>query len=476
MWFFMNQKSSDMLENMNIKRLLITLSIPATLGMMVNALYNLIDAFFVSKGAGQIALGALTLAFPVQIVITAVGIMIGIGSASVFSRAFGRKDYETMKTAVNTALRIDLLIAGLISIVGYIFLDELLVLFAASESNVEYAKDYLGVILLGLVPLSLTIVMNNLARAEGRPKIAMITMMIGAGLNIILDPIFIFDFGLGLGVKGAAMATVISQSIAFMYALFNALSPKSSLKIDVTNWLKIHLKTAKEILSIGLPTFVRNSIGAVLTIVILNLISFYSPGDSAIYTSIYGVINRIMAFIFMPGFGLVQGLAPIAGFSYGAKNYKRLTDSVIFATTLIMAYFAFGFIFIQLFAESIFTAFSEEGNDTAFFISYGARSFKIISYGFLLLGLQIMLSSLYQALGYPIRALIVATSRQFWLFLPIALVMTQLFALEGIWMTFAIADILAGLISFVMLRYELNIFKRKHREQVNQNSELIVQV
>jgi Na+-driven multidrug efflux pump len=367
------------------------------------------------------------------------------------------------------------MIAGLISIFGYIFIDDLLVLFAASESNIGYAKDYLGVILLGLVPLSLTIVMNNLARAEGRPKIAMITMMIGAGLNILLDPIFIFDFGLGLGVKGAAMATVISQSVAFTYALFNALSAKSSLKIDVKNWLTLHIKTAREIISVGFPTFVRNSIGAVLSIVILNLISFYSPGDSAIYTSIYGVINRIMAFVFMPGFGLVQGLAPIAGFSFGAKNYKRLTDSIIFATTLIMVYFAFGFIFIQLFAESIFTAFSEEGVDSAFFISYGARSFKIISYGFLLLGLQIMLSSVYQALGYPIKALIVATSRQFWLFLPIALIMTSFFQLEGIWMTFALSDILAGLISFVMLRYELKIFKNKHIEQQKMKKEFALE-
>jgi putative MATE family efflux protein len=464
----MNKKNSEMLENMNIKKLLITLSIPATLGMMVNALYNLVDAFFVAQGAGQIALGALTLAFPVQIVITAVGIMIGVGSASVFSRAFGRKDYETMKTAVNTALRIDLLIAGVISIFGFLFLDELLVLFAASESNIGYAKDYLGVIMLGLVPLSLTIVMNNLARAEGRPKIAMITMMIGAGMNILLDPFFIFDFGLGLGVRGAALATVVSQSIAFVYALVNALSNKSSLQIDVKNWLKLHTKTAKEILTVGFPTFVRNSIGAILSIVILNLISFYSPGDSAIYTSIYGVINRIMAFIFMPGFGLVMGLAPIAGFSYGAQNYKRLTDSIIFATSLMMGYFALGFVFIQLFSETIFTAFSEEGSNAEFFISYGARSFKIISYGFLLLGLQIMLSSVYQALGYPIKALVVATSRQFWLFLPIALLMTSLFALDGIWMTFAIADILAGLLSFFMLRHELNIFKRKHKEQEQQ--------
>mgnify|MGYP000344974374 CR=1 FL=1 len=461
----MNKKNSEMLEHMNIKKLLITLSIPATLGMMVNALYNLVDAFFVAQGAGQIALGALTLAFPVQIVITAVGIMIGIGSASVFSRAFGRKDYVTMKDAVNTALRIDLLIAGLISIFGFLFLDELLVLFAASESNIGYAKDYLGVIMLGLIPLSLTIVMNNLARAEGRPKIAMITMIIGAGLNIVLDPFFIFDFGLGLGVRGAALATVISQSIAFLYALANALSSKSSLQIDIKNWLKVHGGIAKEILSVGFPTFVRNSIGAILSIVILNLISFYAPGDSAIYTSIYGVINRIMAFVFMPGFGLVQGLAPIAGFSYGAKNYKRLTDSIVFATSLMMAYFVLGFVFIQLFSEAIFTAFSEGGDDAQFFISYGARSFKMISYGFLLLGLQIMLSSVYQALGYPIKALIVATSRQFWMFLPIALIMTSIFALDGIWMTFAIADILAGLLSFFMLRHELNIFKRKHKEE-----------
>jgi putative MATE family efflux protein len=460
------ENRSHMLANMNIKKLLIKLSIPATLGMMVNALYNVVDAFFVARGAGQIAIGALALAFPIQIIVMAVGIMIGIGSASVFSRAFGRKDAETMKDAVNTALAIDLVIALIVSVVGLIYIDDLLVLFAASDSNIGHAKDYLSVILLGLLPLSLTIVMNNLARAEGRPRIAMYTMIIGAGLNMVLDPIFIFDFGFGLGVRGAAIATVMSQTVAFAYALYHALSPKSSLRIDLRHFLAVRIGVAKEILSVGFPSFIRSSIGAILSIVILNLIKHYAPGDSAIYTSIYGVINRTMAFVFMPGFGLVQGLQPIAGFSYGAKNYDRLTGSIRYATKLMFIYFFFGFLFIQIFAGTIFMVFSDPDADSTFFIAYGARSFRIIAIGFLALGFQIMLSAIYQALGFPIKALIVATSRQFWIFIPVAILMTTYFDLEGIWITFAVSDLLAGTLSMWMLSRELKRFDLKHTLEI----------
>jgi putative MATE family efflux protein len=456
----MNNKRENMLATMNIKSLLIKLSIPATLGMMVNALYNLVDAYFVSKGAGEIALGALTLAFPVQIIVTAVGIMIGVGAASAFSRAFGRQDKETMTRSVNTALGLDVIIALIISVLGSIYIDDLLKLFAATDENVGYARDYLSVILIGLVPLSLTIVMNNLARAEGRPRIAMYTMAIGAGLNILLDPFFIFDFGLGLGVTGAALATVTSQTVAFFYALYHALSKKSSLMVDLKKWFVFKFDISFEILSVGFPSFIRSAIGAVLSVVILNMISTFAAENAAIYTSIYGVINRTMAFVFMPGFGIVQGLHPIAGFSYGAKNYGRLRSSVIFATKLMAIYFFLGFLFIQFFSGYVFQAFSDPQVDSTVFITYGTRSFKTISWGFTLLGFQIMLSALYQALGYPIRALVVATSRQLWIFLPIALILTSQFELDGIWMTFAVSDLLAGALSLVLLIFELRKFKR----------------
>jgi putative MATE family efflux protein len=247
----MNSKNGDLLGSYNVKKLLIKLSIPAILGMLVNALYNLVDTLFVGLSSGNIAIGALGIAFPIHMIIVAFALMIGIGGASVFSRAFGRGDSKTMVNVVNTALRIDFLLAMVITILGLVFIDEILVLFGATSSNIGFAKDYMGIILFGIVPMSLQMVLNNFVRAEGRANTAMVSMIIGAGLNIILDPFFIFEeiniFGLklpalGLGVKGAAFATVLSQVVGFSFIFSMSLSKESKLKINLKNWFDIKLE------------------------------------------------------------------------------------------------------------------------------------------------------------------------------------------------------------------------------------------
>ena len=463
----MNDKRAELLGKYPVKKLLIKLSIPATAGMMVNGLYNLVDTFYVARGAGEVAIGALTFAFPVQMIIMAVGLMIGIGSASVFSRAYGRNDREKMNNVVNTAIRIDALLAIILAIFGFIFLDEILRFFGASGSNIGYAKDYLSVILLGLAPLSLSMVINNLTRAEGRVNIAMYAMFLGAGTNILIDPFFIFEevtiFGttiqlLGLGVRGAAIATVISQFISFTFILTKTFSKDSQLRVNLKNWFDIHYETVKDIIVIGIPTFLRNSLGAFLAILILKLIHYYSAGDPDIYQSVYGVINKMIFFIFMPGFGIVQGLAPIVGFNFGAKNYERIREVIIYAVKIVIVYFIGGFIFVQIFATTIFTAFSK--NNNLFFIEYGSEAFRIVSYGFIFVAFQFMVASIYQSLGYPKRALLVAISRQTLIFVPMVFIVTYFYGLDGIWYTYAASDILAGLLGLGMLIYELKVFKK----------------
>lgn len=462
----MNDKRAVLLGKYPVKKLLIKLAIPATAGMMVNALYNLVDTFYVARGAGEVAIGALTFAFPVQMIIMAVGLMIGIGSASVFSRAYGRGDHEKMNNVVNTAIRMDAVLAIILAVLGYIFLDELLFFFGASGSNIGYAKDYLSVILIGLVPLSLSMVLNNLTRAEGRVNVAMFAMMLGAGTNIIIDPFFIFEevtiFGatiplLGMGVQGAAIATVTSQIISFTYILSKTFSSDSQLRVNFKNWFDINYETVKDIIVIGIPTFLRNSLGAFLAILILKLIEHFASGNPDIYQSVYGMINKMIFFIFMPGFGLVQGLAPIVGFNYGAKNFERIREVIIYGTKIMVVYFIGGFIFVQLFATTIFTAFSKS-NDL-FFIEYGSDSFRIVSIGFLLVSFQIIVASVYQSLGYPKRALLIAISRQTLIFVPIVFILTNIYGIDGVWYTFAASDLLAGLIGLGMLIYELKVFK-----------------
>ncbi len=455
----MNSERSEMLGGMNVKKLLIKMSVPATLAMGVNALYNFVDTLFVSWSDGELAIGALSIAFPIQMIVLAIGLMIGIGSASVFSRAFGRGDADAMRRSVNTAIGLNLGLSLLIMVLGLFFLDDLLVLFGATDSNIGFAHDYLIYILIGLPPFSLSLVLNNLVRAEGRANVAMISLMIGGGLNIVLDPFFIFDFGLGMGVSGAALATVISKTASFVYVLVMAMKPNSELKLSIKHMLKLDTSMIKEITAIGMPTFVRNILGAVLVILVNNLINIHAPGDPAIYISVYGVITRIIQFSLLPGLGIVQGLTPIVGFNFGAQFHRRLHDVIGFATRLLVSYFFIMTLFVLISARYIFILFSsEEGTE---FLTIGTSAIRIVALGFTMISFQILLSAVYQAMGYAKRAFLVALSRQFFLFIPLAIVLSYAFGVDGIWWAFVGADVIAGLLCLLVYTYEMRELKTK---------------
>jgi len=462
----MDQKREELLEKFDVKKALIKLSIPATFAMIVTALYNLVDTIFVGRGVSDIAIGALTIANPVQMIVMAFALMIGIGSSSIFSRAFGEGNKDKMRRSVNTAIMMGIVLSVVVAILGLIFLDEMLYLFGARGQTLEYAHEYLFYILIGLVPFSLSVIFNNLARAEGRAKIAMISMIIGAGVNIILDPIFIFDWGLNLGVRGAAIATIIAKTASFIYVFFASLSSKSHLNIDLKKIYQVDLRMAGEISAIGFPSFVRNALGAVLVILITNLIIGLVPGDdSGIYISIFGVINRLLMFLMMPGFGLVQGLQPIVGYNFGAKLYQRLYDVIGYAKKLMIIYFIGVLILAFILAPQLFMLFSEERNEI--FMSVGPQALRYVLLGFLLVGFQIILSSVYQAMGYPIRAFFIAMSRQFILFIPLVFLFTYLFGVSGIWYTFMASDLIAGLISYIVFKFEMKDLKKKIPADIN---------
>ncbi len=455
----MRDRNAELLGTTDVKKALVTLAIPATIGMLVNASYNLFDSLFVGWGAGELAIGGLTLAFPIQMIVMAVALMIGIGGASVFSRAYGRNDQEAMSNTINTAVRFGIMTGLMISVIGLLTVTPMLHFFGATSENIGFAQDYLGIILFGVVFQTMSMILNNFTRAEGRAKIAMYAMVLGTGLNIILDPIFIFDWGLGLGVQGAAIATVISQVASFAYITYHTFDEDSKLRITMKNFFNLDKEALAGIVKIGLPTFVRNSLGAFLAILILRMIEFYSsPGEISTNQAIYGVINRVTMFIFMPGFGLVQGLAPIAGYNYGAKNWQRLVDVIRFATILLTIYFVGGFLFIQFGAGVIFNVFSSS-ND-AVFMDNGTRMFRIMSLGFFLISFQIISGSIYQSFGFAKRAMFISTSRQFIFFIPVVFLLTNLYGLDGLWYTFVFADVISGLIGIGMLLYEVKALKK----------------
>jgi len=449
---------SQMLGEMEIKKILIKLSIPATIAMFANALYNLVDTLFLAWGAGEIAIGALSIVMPLQTLIFAIGLMMGMGSASVFSRAFGANDPSKMRRAVNTALFFNGLIAATLTVLGLIYIDEILYIFGATATNIDYARDYMYYIVWSLVPFTSALVLNNLVRAEGRAHISMISLLIGALLNIILDPLFIFDWGLGLGVRGAAIATLIAKTAMFAYVLSAALSKKSTLSISKKAFYQLDFSMFKEIVTIGVPTFVRNGLLAFMFIAINHLINQYAPGDPAIYISVFGVVNRIIMFLLLPGFGLVQGMIPIVGFNFGAKKYQRLLDTIKISTRFLSIYFIVIAFIMFFFAGPLFSIFTRENDQT--FIDLGAQAFKYIPLGFVIVSYQFIMSSVYQAIGYPVRAFFIALSRQLLIFLPVVFILTPYLGILGIWISFAIADGLSGIISYVFYRYEIVQFRK----------------
>jgi putative MATE family efflux protein len=444
----MNKHSKSLGEE-SIPKLLKRLSIPATMGMMVNALYNFVDTVFLGRFVGTDAIGALAISFPIQMVIMGLGTMIGIGAASAASRALGAKQIEKADNIVGNAFFAIVIIGLLLVTVGRYYLEPVLNLFGASEVLLPLSYDYMNIILLGSVFLTISMVSNNIIRAEGNAKTAMYSMMIGTGFNIIMDPIFIKV--LGMGIKGAALATVLGQILAFLYVLNYFYRGKSNFKI-MPHHLKPNKKYLKEIFTIGFPTFMRQIAGSILAIVVNNSLGFYG-GDLAL--SVYGVINKVLMFILMPMFGIVQGFQPIASFNYGAKKFDRIIEVVKISIKYLIVYSTVGFLIIQIFPSSIIRVFNNDSE----LISLGTTAIRIVSILIPLIGIQIIAASLFQALGKPKPALIVSMSRQIIFLIPLILIIPKInnLGLYGVFIAFPIADFLSISLSLILLKREINL-------------------
>jgi putative MATE family efflux protein len=427
------------------------MALPATIGMIVNALYNLVDTIFVGHGVGAMGIAGLTIGLPVQALIGALGMTFGTGAASIISRRLGEKRPEdAAKTAVN-AFGLAFIFSMIIMAIGEIFIDPLLILFGSSETILPFAREYMRVILMGSVFLSFAMVGNNIARAEGQPKIAMLTMVIGAGLNIILDPIFIF--GLNMGIRGAAIATVISQFFSFAFIMRFMMTGKSHLPLK-WKYIKPDLTLMREINILGMPTLARQGGMSLLALVMNNVLKHYG-GDMGIAT--YGMINRLFMFTLMPIFGVVQGYQPIAGYSYGAKLVDRLREVNIkaFQTTCTMSFLSF--LVLEVLAGFLIRMFTS--NDEL--IRLAVPALRISSMGIGLLGLQVIGSTYFMSVGQAFPAFFLSLSRQFVFLIPLVLILPHFLGLKGIWIALPVADVLS--VTLTMTWFTLSWQKTKQR-------------
>ncbi len=438
-----------------ISRLLLKFSIPAITGMVVNALYNVVDRIFIGQGIGRNGIAGITVAFPLMTVMMALSMLIGLGATALISIRLGEQRKDDAELIVGNAMACLIGIALTVTAVGLTFIDPILKLFGASAAVLPYARDYMRIILFGEVFMSIGFGMNHFIRAEGNPKIAMMTMLLGAILNTILDPIFIFTFG--WGIKGAAWATIISQAASAAWVLSYFFRQKSHLKIYVKN-LKLKLAVVREITAIGSAPFLMQIAASVIGVILNNSLVHYG-GDLAI--SAMGIVNSIGMLFLMPLFGINQGAQPIIGYNYGAGKFDRVKKTLKLAITAATLVVLVGFAMVRLFPESLVLLFSKQDPELVAFASKAMRTFLMM---LPIIGFQIVSANYFQAVGKPRQAMILSLSRQVLLLIPALLILPRLFGINGIFYAGPVSDFGASLITGVWLFFEMKHLERKHSE------------
>jgi putative MATE family efflux protein len=454
--------SSKQLGELKVSKLLMKFSIPAIVGMLVNAVYNLVDRIYIGNGVGSDGIGGITVAFPVMLVMMAFSMLIGLGANALVSIRLGEKRKEEAEVIFGNALSLLILIPLSISIIGLVTLDPLIKFLGASEQIFPYAKDYLQIILLGGVFQSIGMGMNNFIRAEGNPKVAMCTMLIGALVNTILDPIFIFGFHWGM--KGAALATILAQFVSAAWVLAYFFGGKSLLKIHSKN-LRLKLPVMGSIMSLGVAPFAMQLAASIQTLVLNTSLVSYG-GDIAI--SGMGVVNSISTLIMMPIFGINQGVQPIIGYNYGAKKFDRVKEAykmaVIFATIIVVV----GWAVTRLFPEQLVYMFNSKDKEL---IDFGTMAIKRFMMFFPLIGFQIVSASYFQAIGKPRHSALLGLSRQILILIPALLILPRFFGLVGVISAGPLSDVISAVVTGTFIYFEMKKLDAHHQYTIINNVE-----
>ncbi len=453
----MQPTHTQRLDTEAIPKLLLRLSLPATAGMVAMALYNLVDTIFVGRGVGTLAIGGLTIVMPLQMLIFAAAQTFGMGGSSILSRALGAKESQRADRAFGNIILLTFLLSIVILVIGYGFASEVLFLFGAQKDIFPYAHDYYIYIMAGTPFLNFAMVLNSVIRAEGNARMAMMTMTLAAVINILLDPVFIFGFN--MGVKGAALATVISQVITFFYILYYFAQGKSALRFHFRS-LKPDGAIIRETLALGASSMGRHGAGSVVAALLNHLLFSYGTG---VAVAAYGVINRILRVVFMPMFGLVQGFLPICGFNYGAKNFERVREVLNISSRWTTYISIFLFTLMMLSARLIFNIFT---TDQAL-IDLGTFALRMIILFVPIVGFQIIGAGYFQAIGKAVPSFFLALSRQVFFLLPLILLLPAWFGLNGIWYAFPLSDLLSAILVAIFIFPEYSKLRTKQSKARN---------
>lgn len=441
-----------------IGKLLLQYSIPAIIGMVVNALYNIVDRMFIGNipDIGSLAITGVGITMPIMTIVLAFGMLIGIGTTANISLNLGKGNRTTAENLLGNAFTLSIIVGLAIAITGTIFANPILNLFGASENTLFYAKEYIGIILLGCTFNILSFALNSTVRADGNPKMSSITMVIGCGANIILDYLFIFV--LNLGVKGAALATIISQAITFFIILYYYTAGNSNLKLKIENFkLKKHLVTMT--FAIGIAPFATQIANSLVQVIANNALKTYGS-DLAI--GAMTVISSLNIIFMMPIFGINQGCQPIIGFNYGAKKYERAKEAFKYATIAACVICIIGFISIQCFPTQIISLFNNDPELTTLAIK-GIRIYLLMMP---VVGINIVATSYYQSIGKAKISMFVSLLRQVILLIPFTIILPKFIGLDGVWAAGACADSLSVIITLILLKKEFKQLDKMQLEKV----------
>lgn len=439
------------LENEKVSRLLLQYAIPAVVGTMVNALYNIVDRVFIGQGVGALAIAGLTLTFPILLFLQAFGMLIGAGSATRVSIHLGRRANEMAEKVLGNAFTLTFLITIITVVPCMIWMDDLLLAFGGSEQTIPYARDYLNIVVPGTILTSLSFGFNAIMRASGYPKKAMFTMLIGAVVNVILDPIFIF--WLDMGIQGAAIATLISMLISALFVM-NHFIQKDSIVRFHKGIFRLEKHVVWNIITIGVSPFAMQLAGS-LVVVIQNFVLKTHGGDLALGAN--GIITSVAMLFVMLIVGIAQGMQPIVGFNYGAGLHKRVQETlrlVIITSTIIMGIGCLGSL---LFPKAIAKAFTGDIE----LIDVTANGLRISLMVCVVVGSQISISQFFQSIGIAWKAMFLSLSRQCLFLIPALLIFPEFWGLDGVWYASPFSDFIAAVTAWGFLWYHVKNIKSK---------------
>jgi len=420
-------------------------SIPAITGMLVNALYNVVDSIFVGHGVGPVGLAAVTIAFPGMIVLLGFSMLGGVGATTLVSIRLGQKRIGDAEKILGNAFLLSVTSALVLSGLLFFFLNPILVALGAEPAVLPYARDFTAIIIAGSVFMFTGFGLNNIIRAEGNPRLAMLTMVMSALINTLLNPLFIF--GLGLGIKGSALATVISQAVSAAWVVAHFRSPRSILKLHGDN-IRPDRRIIARIIAMGSSAFFMQVAASLVAGLFNNILMAYG-GQTAI--AAMGVINRVSMLVLMPLFGISQGTQPVIGYNYGARNYGRVREAVVKGSLAATAVAVAGFAVVELLDVQIIRLFTSDAD----LVALGAAGLKIFLAMLPVIGFQIIGVTFFQAIGKPMHSLLLSLSRQLLILIPVLLILPRFVGLQGVWLAGPIADLGSTLLAAALVAAQI---------------------